>query len=179
MGGAAGGGYTDAVAGEVDGVPRVGNWSVWAEFNILLDPEAAAEVLGNPVLAAKTTLVTLDLTHTVLATPDVQRLLLHGPATEAGAGPTGDDSAAPPQPASKSTLRVMLVELVNFFAATYRCAPLPPCPLPSVSFCRGFLWFHLEGEKKVIAPNAHPRTRAPPPAEKYSASPRDLRCTTP
>jgi purine nucleosidase len=47
----------------------VGNWSAVAEFNIVIDPEAAAIVFGEkwPV-----TMVGLDLTHQALATPQVE-----------------------------------------------------------------------------------------------------------
>ncbi|KAF6817713.1 inosine-uridine preferring nucleoside hydrolase, partial [Colletotrichum musicola] len=78
MGGAVGDGFTDIVMGQVDGVPRVGNWTPWAEFNIIIDPEAAAAVFHNKALAAKTTLVPLDLSHQVLATEEVRELLLYG-----------------------------------------------------------------------------------------------------
>ncbi|KAI1083284.1 Inosine/uridine-preferring nucleoside hydrolase domain-containing protein [Whalleya microplaca] len=107
MGGSVGGGFTPAVMGRVDDVERVGNYTKWAEFNVLIDPEAAASLFDNSVLAAKTTLIPLDLTHLVLATSEVQELLLYGPdGVKEGRG--------------KSDLRVMLVELLNFFAGTYR-----------------------------------------------------------
>lgn len=107
MGGSIGGGFTPAVLGTVDGKERIGNYTPWAEFNIVIDPEAAAVVFENPILAAKTTLIPLDLTHLVLATKEVQELLLYGKNDEkVGRG--------------KSQLRVMLVELLNFFANTYR-----------------------------------------------------------
>jgi uridine nucleosidase len=110
MGGAIGGGFTDAVMGEVDGVPRIGNWTQYAEFNILADPEAAATIFENGALAKKTTLVPLDLTHSVLATDDVQQLLRWGQrGRELGIG-------------GSSPLRVMVVELLMFFAKTYRLA---------------------------------------------------------
>lgn len=112
MGGAIGDGFTAAVAGSVNGRPRIGNTTPFAEFNILLDPEAAAALLHNPRLARKTTLVPLDLTHLVLATSTVQDLLLHGPEAvgSSDGGSTG----------GKTTLRTMLVELLNFFADTYK-----------------------------------------------------------
>ncbi|XXG93893.1 Uridine nucleosidase 1 [Hypoxylon texense] len=113
MGGSVGGGFTPAVMGVVDGAARVGNYTQWAEFNVLIDPEAAAAVLGDPVLAAKATLVPLDLTHLVLATREVQDMLLYGPPEE-GSG------EKPREGRGKSDLRVMLVELLNFFAGTYR-----------------------------------------------------------
>lgn len=103
MGGAIGEGFTNAQLGSVDGVPRIGNWSVHAEFNIFVDPEAAAYILEHPILAMKTTLIPLDVTHLVLATSSVQSLLLHG---KSGNGET--------------RLRRMLVELLTFFAETYK-----------------------------------------------------------
>ncbi|KAI1103315.1 inosine-uridine preferring nucleoside hydrolase-domain-containing protein [Jackrogersella minutella] len=109
MGGSVGGGFTPAVMGIVDGVPRVGNYTQWAEFNVLIDPEAAAALFTDPVLAAKMTVVPLDLTHLVLATKEVQDLLLYGPG-----------ESTPHEGRGKSDLRVMLVELLNFFANTYR-----------------------------------------------------------
>jgi uridine nucleosidase len=74
------------------------------EFNIVCDPEAAEIVLSNVELAAKTILIPLDVTHQVRVTKDIQKLLLYGKL--------GDES-------TPSTLRIMLVELVNFFSKTY------------------------------------------------------------
>jgi len=102
MGGAIGDSFTDAVLGKVDDKARIGNWSPWAEFNILIDPEASQKLFSNPVVARKSVLIPLDLTHLVLATKDVQKLLL--------GGKTGTEN---------STLRTMLVELLTFFAKTY------------------------------------------------------------
>ncbi|SPN97084.1 related to uridine ribohydrolase [Cephalotrichum gorgonifer] len=109
MGGAVGGGFSKAVMGMVDGVPRIGNWSQYAEFNIFIDPEAANRVFGDEVLSAKTTLVPLDLSHQVLATESVQQMLLHG----RGKSGSVDGEGKPP-------LRRMLVELLMFFMKTYR-----------------------------------------------------------
>lgn len=106
MGGSAGGDFSDAPLGMVDGHPRIGNYTPWAEFNILVDPEAAASIFGNPEIAKKTTVVPLDLSHQVLATPEVRELLLYG---------RDGDKSGP----GKSTLRTMLVELLYFFANTY------------------------------------------------------------
>jgi uridine nucleosidase len=108
MGGAIGNGFTNIVMGEVDGVKRIGNWTPWAEFNILADPEAAAAVFRNKALARKTTLIPLDVTHQVLATKEVQELMLYGPDAVDNTG------------RGKTTLRVMFVELLLFFASTYR-----------------------------------------------------------
>ncbi|OAR00176.1 hypothetical protein LLEC1_07876, partial [Akanthomyces lecanii] len=63
------------------------------------------------VLAAKTTVVPLDLSHQVLATADVRGMLLHG--SGAGAKTAGDAAEG------KTTLRTMLVELLYFFSKTY------------------------------------------------------------
>ncbi|KAI1329612.1 inosine-uridine preferring nucleoside hydrolase-domain-containing protein [Xylariaceae sp. FL0255] len=111
MGGSIGGGFTPAVMGVVADRERVGNYTQWAEFNIVVDPEAAAQLLHDPVLAPKTTLVPLDLTHLVLATPEIQGFLLSG---EKGV------HSSVQQVKAKSVLRQMLVELLTFFASTYR-----------------------------------------------------------
>lgn len=109
MGGAIGNGFTSAPMGRKNGdeAARIGNWSAWAEFNILVDPEAASQLFSNPVLSKKTTLIPLDVTHLCLATPDVQNLLLWGKDSVK----SGDDG--------KTVLRRMLADLLNFFAATY------------------------------------------------------------
>ncbi|KAI0164699.1 Inosine/uridine-preferring nucleoside hydrolase [Xylariaceae sp. FL1272] len=105
MGGSVGGGFTSAVMSRNEPT-RVGNYTPWAEFNILIDPEAAAILLEDPILAPKTTLIPLDLTHLVLATEEVQDLLLCGKMGERNGK-------------AKTTLRQMLVELLMFFASTY------------------------------------------------------------
>ena len=116
MGGALGGGFTPAVLGEVDGVPRVGNWTPFAEFNVIADPEAAASIFGTRELAGKTTLIPLDLSHLVLTTEAVRDLLLYGrEEVERGVVNGGKGKRE-----GKSRLRVMLVELLMFFAKTYR-----------------------------------------------------------
>ena len=76
---------------------------------LLADPEAAAWIFTNKALAAKTTLIPLDVTHQVLATKEIQSLLLWG------AQEGGDRIGS-----AKTTLRTMLVELLLFFAKTYR-----------------------------------------------------------
>ena len=48
---------------------HVGNWSATAEFNIIIDPEAAHIVFNE---SWPLTMVGLDLTHQALATPDVR-----------------------------------------------------------------------------------------------------------
>lgn len=125
MGGGIGDSFTSAPLGRVDDVDRIGNYSQWAEFNVLIDPEAAAALLEDPVLAPKTTLIPLDLTHLVLATKDVRDLLLRG-ADAAGAAVGIPDGGSDDTAGAKSTLRQMLVELLMFFAETYRCVFFRP-----------------------------------------------------
>lgn len=62
------------------GGAHVGNWSAVAEFNIVIDPEAAAIVFNEPWLV---TMVGLDLTHQALATPEVRAAI-----TAVGTGPS-------------------------------------------------------------------------------------------
>ena len=107
MGGAIGNNFTSAIMGKVDDRERIGNWSTWAEFNILVDPEAAAVLFDNPILAPKMVMIPLDVTHSVLATKGIQEILLYGKKS-GRYGVTG-----------RSTLRTMLVELLMFFAKTY------------------------------------------------------------
>lgn len=84
MGGAIGGGFTDietgtsVVKGEDGEEKAFGNETPWAEFNIYVDPESARSIFINPVLAGKTTLISLDLTHQCLATRKVREFLLRG-----------------------------------------------------------------------------------------------------
>jgi purine nucleosidase len=76
---------------------HVGNWSAVAEFNIIIDPEAAHIVFNEkwPVV-----MVGLDLTHQALATPDVVEKI----------------AAIGTQPAK------FVTELMDFFAHTYKDA---------------------------------------------------------
>ncbi|KAL8729747.1 MAG: hypothetical protein Q9166_004576 [cf. Caloplaca sp. 2 TL-2023] len=105
MGGAIGA-YTDAPMGHVRGEgERFGNHSPWAEFNIYCDPEAAQSIFSNSVLAGKTTLITLDLTHQVLATKTIQERLRYGSLI--------------PERKQVSDVRQMFSELLGFFAHTY------------------------------------------------------------
>lgn len=71
-----------------------GNWSAAAEFNIVIDPEAAHIVFNEPW---KLTMVGLDLTHQALATPDVVERI----------------AAIGTEPAQ------FVVELLDFFGTTY------------------------------------------------------------
>ncbi|CAG8981089.1 hypothetical protein HYALB_00013838 [Hymenoscyphus albidus] len=113
MGGAIGDGFTSAPMGRVTGAAkdRIGNWSEWAEFNILIDPEAADQIFTNPAINKKTILIPLDVTHLVLATKDVLELLSWG---KEGKSEQTDEKVK-----AKTTLRTMLVELLTFFANRY------------------------------------------------------------
>lgn len=100
MGGAIGGGFTDAPLGTVKGEgERFGNTTPWAEFNIYCDPEAAQAIFSNVKLAAKTTLIPLDLTHQVLATQEVQKCVLNA--------------------ATSTILGHLFHDILIFFAGTY------------------------------------------------------------
>lgn len=70
------------------------------------DPEAAKSIFSNRALAAKTTLIPLDLTHQVLATREVQQTMLIGTSF------TKSSVAA-------KNLRQMFHDLLLFFAHTY------------------------------------------------------------
>lgn len=110
MGGAIGGGFSNAPMGHIAGEgERFGNWTPWAEFNIYIDPESAAAVFSNSVLAEKTTLIPLDLTHQFLATKTVQEALLHGYNKP-------QDEIQQKQP---PLIRRLFVEILTFFAKTY------------------------------------------------------------
>lgn len=74
---------------------RVGNWSPMAEFNIVIDPEAADIVFSA---GWDVTMVGLDLTHQALATPDVARRI-----SDVGTASAG-----------------FVSELLEFFTHTYR-----------------------------------------------------------
>ena len=70
------------------------------------DPEAAESIFSNRRLAAKTTLIPLDLTHQVLATREVQQTLLSGTSFTKSSVAAGN-------------LRQMFHDLLLFFAHTY------------------------------------------------------------
>ena len=82
-----------------------GNTTDYAEFNIYCDPESASSIFSNPRLAAKTTLIPLDVTHQVLGNADVQKLLSNEYA--------GTDKF------SASPVRHLFLEILTFFAQTY------------------------------------------------------------
>ncbi|CAG8091946.1 unnamed protein product [Penicillium salamii] len=108
MGGAIGEGFTDAPMSRIPGEhTRIGNVTPWAEFNLYCDPESSESIFSNPALAAKTTIIALDLTHQVLASQAVQTRILHG-SIHSNEEPT--------------ILRQILHALLTFFAATYEKA---------------------------------------------------------
>jgi uridine nucleosidase len=114
MGGAIGSNFTHANLGkqfrDTSGqlCARIGNHTPYAEFNIWCDPESAQSIFSNPNLSKKTTLITLDLTHQVFATKDVQDMVLY-----AGKGEKATVNRTSPR------LRRMFYELLTFFAKTY------------------------------------------------------------
>ncbi len=79
------------------GGAREGNWSAVAEFNIVIDPEAAAIVFGA---GWPLTMVGLDVTHRAVATPEVRAAI-----ARVGTGPA-----------------VFVGELMEFFEKAYRDA---------------------------------------------------------
>ncbi len=110
MGGAIGDGFTEAEIGGVNNTyepERIGNVTSWAEFNVYSDPESAKSLLSQPTLAAKTTLITLDLSHTFLASQDVRDSMLHGWTLQAS------------ETRESSTVRRLFVEILQYFAKTY------------------------------------------------------------
>ena len=70
------------------------------------DPEASEAIFSNPIVAPKTTIIPIDLTHQVLASPAVQSRVLHG-----------SDPSIPP-----TQLRKLFHDLLVFFASTYHTA---------------------------------------------------------
>ncbi|KAJ5507555.1 hypothetical protein N7527_009698 [Penicillium freii] len=108
MGGAIGEGFTDAPMSRLAGEKsRIGNVTPWAEFNFYCDPESSESIFSNPVLASKTSIMALDLTHQVLASQAIQTRILHG-SIHSTEEPT--------------ILRQILHALLTFFAATYEKA---------------------------------------------------------
>ena len=85
------------------GAVRGGNTGAVAEFNIQIDPEAAAVVLNS---ACHITMVPLDVTHTALVTPDVLRRIRAGPSSSSSI--------------DASRFRRIVAELLTYFAASYR-----------------------------------------------------------
>lgn len=91
-----------------------GNTTPFAEFNIYCDPEAAHSIFSNPILAPKTTLIPLDLTHQVLGNASVMHALRHGYKSLQELQ-TGNDATSP----ATSPVRHLFLEILTFFASTY------------------------------------------------------------
>ena len=73
-------------------------------------------MLENPAIAAKTTLIPLDLTHNFLATKDVQRALLYGfDRSDSDPALTVDKAALEGAP----LVRRLFLEILTFFASAY------------------------------------------------------------
>ncbi|KAF2657072.1 Inosine/uridine-preferring nucleoside hydrolase [Lophiostoma macrostomum CBS 122681] len=113
MGGAVGGGFTNAPMGKVKGEgERFGNWTSYAEFNIYCDPEASHFIFSHPILSQKTTLIPLDVSHQVLGTKTVRQTQLFGSDQPLDASAT--DTSRTPSP-----LRALFTQIMSFFAHTY------------------------------------------------------------
>ncbi|MBB5633610.1 purine nucleosidase [Cryobacterium mesophilum] len=137
---------------------HVGNWSAAAEFNIVIDPEAAHIVFNEKW---KLTMVGLDLTHQALATPDVVAAI----------------AAVDTKPAR------FVLELLEFFAESYKDAqgfdhpPVhDPCAValvidPSVmSVVRVPLDIELTGSLTLGMTVADFRSAAPEDCTTYAAT---------
>lgn len=96
------------------GAIGAGNWSAAAEFNIVVDPEAAAIVF---TAGWKVTMVGLDVTHQALATEAVRRRIV-----EVGTGPAK-----------------FVGELLEFFAATYKVTQAFDAPPVHDPVCVAYL----------------------------------------
>lgn len=119
MGGAIGNGFTSAPLGRKKGEgERFGNWTPYAEFNIYCDPEAAKGILEDEVLAGKTVLVPLDVTHQAIADAEVRRGLLHGERCSSGSGDVGERDGEV-EGHSYSPVRALFHDVLTFFGETY------------------------------------------------------------
>ncbi|KIW01089.1 uncharacterized protein PV09_07376 [Verruconis gallopava] len=83
-----------------------GNTTDYAEFNIFCDPEAASSIFSNKRLAAKTTLIPLDVTHQVLGNREVIKIL-------------SNNYSGPANKLAESAVRHLFLEIMMFFASTY------------------------------------------------------------
>lgn len=161
MGGAVGDGFssvsTKASLGE--SVVGFGTTTAWAEFNIYCDPEAAQAVFSNPKLAEKTMLISLDLTHQMLATPDVIEHLGYG--YDEHTNGRGESNGA------ISTVRQLFVETFASFAkSSAELFGLPGAPLHdplAVAVCFAPTIFFQDKacerfQVRVVLDGQHPNT---------------------
>ncbi|PYI04085.1 hypothetical protein BO78DRAFT_420984 [Aspergillus sclerotiicarbonarius CBS 121057] len=65
-----------------DGNNRVGNVTMWAEFDCYCDPESAQVIFSNQTLPSKTTLLPLNIIHMAFIPEEVLDLVLYGPHGE-------------------------------------------------------------------------------------------------
>ena len=102
MGGGVGDGFTPVQMGKAHIGEEIfcGNVTPFAEFNIWADPESARSVLTNTVLAQKSTILPLDVSHQAFATEAIRDTLRNG---KQGA----------------TRLRRAIHELLTFYGATY------------------------------------------------------------
>ena len=88
----------------------VGWGFVHADIECQCDPEAAQSIFSNAALAAKTTLIPLNLTHQVLAMEEVRENVLKA----------SDRKGLEDAPELAKNLRRLFWDLLNFFASSYR-----------------------------------------------------------
>ncbi|GAA5922298.1 trifunctional uridine nucleosidase/nicotinamide riboside hydrolase/nicotinic acid riboside hydrolase [Sporobolomyces koalae] len=100
---------------QMGGAEGRGNRSPTAEFNILIDPEAAAIVYDAEV---KVVMTPLNVTHQALFRPADNQTLLMPPSALPSLPQTTPDALSKPAQAH-TPLRHSLSTLLNFFAATY------------------------------------------------------------
>lgn len=77
---------------------EISNWKA-AEFNIWCDPHSANFIFQDPIIAPKTILLPIDVTHTAILTDSIEKKILNE--------------------SNPSPLRKMLYELMVFFKDTY------------------------------------------------------------
>ena len=124
------------------------------------DPESANAIFSNTQLSNRITLIALDLSHQVLATPAILEMLLHPLNLQ----------VPPGSPENTTPLRKMLHDLLTFFASTYAAvfnitegpplhdplavAAVLPCPILATlhqkSSSAGGIQFEWEYVKVVV-----------------------------
>lgn len=101
-----------------------GNTAPCAEFNMEVDPHAAAAVLAAGERGVPITLVPLDVTHRALVTPDVLRTL----------GLEVPPPGAPPLSPLRAALRGVLLFFADSYASTFGFRDGPPLHDPLAVF---------------------------------------------
>jgi purine nucleosidase/pyrimidine-specific ribonucleoside hydrolase len=105
-----------------------GNTSPVAEFNLQVDPHAAAAVLAAGGRGLRVTLMPLDVTHQALVTPSILASL--GLAEGAGEG----GSSLPPLSPLRAALRDVLLFFAESYASVFDFAAGPPLHDPVAVF---------------------------------------------